>query len=160
MPPRSPAPLRSTHQSYSVACFPVLLLILLTSLAVRPVAAADLVITEGYLDRTPYSGPLVMKGDRGFSFTGNPGNGLFPILNECNAGDAPCGPGDRISLLGAWSSLDLPGSATLDGVGYPKVGDIASLSVEFSGSPRLAPGMPKLCGRFCPCPIGVMKLAT
>jgi len=134
MPPRSPAPLRSTHQSYSVACFPVLLLILLASLGVRPVGAADLVITEGYLDRTPSSGPLVMKGERGFSFTGNPGNGLFPILNECNAGDAPCGPGDRISLLGAWSSLDLPGSATLDGVGYPKVGDIASLSVEFSGS--------------------------
>lgn len=111
----------------------------LTCCLATPAAAGDILVTGGYLDMTPYNGPLVIEGDRGFTFTGRTGNGLFPVVNECNAGDAPCGPGDRVSLLGAWSSLDLPGTATLDGVAYPKVGDIASMAAEFSASLTLPP---------------------
>jgi hypothetical protein len=34
------------------------------------------------------------------------------------------------------------------------------VSVEFSGSPRFAPGMPNCCDRFLPSPIGVIVLKT
>ena len=120
-------------------CRRSLVVLTLIGLAASSAAAGDIVITNGYLDRTPYAGPLVIRGDRGFIFVGHPGNGLFQILNDCNAGDAPCGPGDRVSLAAAWSGLDLPGSATLDGVSYPKVGDISSLSAEFSATVTLPP---------------------
>ena len=125
-------------------CRRSLVVLTLIGLAASSAAAGDIVITNGYLDRTPYAGPLVIRGDRGFIFVGHPGNGLFQILNDCNAGDAPCGPGDRVSLAAAWSGQDLPGSATLDGVSYPKVGDIASLNVEFSATVTLPRSTPRL----------------
>ena len=116
----------------TVSCWPV-----------TPLAAADIVITGGYLERTPYLGPLELRGERGFTFRGGPEIGIFQPVEECNAGSAPCGPGDRISLHANWSSLDLPGVATLDGNTYMKVGgDQASLTVDFNGSVTMPPFSP------------------
>jgi len=116
----------------AVSCWPV-----------TPLAAADLVITGGYLERDPYSGPLELRGERGFTFRGGPQSGIFQPVEDCNAGSAPCGPGDRISLHANWSSGDLPGVATLDGITYMKVGgDLSSLTVDFNGSVTMPPFSP------------------
>ncbi len=98
---------------------------------------------------TPYTGPLELQGERGFAFHGRPITGIFQPVEDCNAGVAPCGPGDRISLHANWSSGDLPGTATLDGVTYTKVGgDDSSMTVDFSG----AVTMPAFTG---PAPVTV-----
>ena len=49
-----------------------------------PAAAGDILVVGGYLDLTPYNGPLVIEGDRGFTFNGRTGTGLLPVVDECN----------------------------------------------------------------------------
>jgi hypothetical protein len=107
--------------------------------------AQNLTITGGTLDsdlRVTQAAHITLEGDRGFTFTGNSFVGHFRPWDDCHlVGAAPCGPGDRLSLYASWSSSDLPGVATLDGVTYSKVGGPADpgLTVEFSGSVLLPP---------------------
>jgi hypothetical protein len=108
-------------------------------------AADEVAITGGTFDvdlRVSQSGPMILTGDRGFTFSGHPLTGLFNPWEDCHlVGPAPCGPGDRVSLHASWSDTDLPGAATLDGITYPHVGGGSnpSLTVDFSGSVLLPP---------------------
>jgi len=117
---------------------------LLVSLAASQASARadDLLITAGYLDVQSLSAaPLVVQGDRGFTFAGSTLTGISSAWQTCLSG--ACAPGDTLSLLGSWSGSDLVGTATLDGTTYTKIGSIdnttASLRVVFSGSFVLPP---------------------
>lgn len=117
-------------------------LTLLLSLWGTAQARADITIVGGHLDLASPSGRLVLQGDsRGFTFTGNPGTGIFTPIDQCNHFGGPCAAGDRVGLHALWTNGDLPGTATLDGVTYSPVGGFAhqSMSVEFSGSFVLPP---------------------
>jgi len=111
-----------------------------------PLRAADLQILGGYLDVGTANGRLFLVGDRQFTFRGHVANiaGIFKP-GDCNSGGVVCTPGAVIQLDAAWSGLDLPGDATLDGNTYPNVGSgtsSSSMEVLFSGSavlPALGP---------------------
>jgi hypothetical protein len=100
-----------------------------------PLRAGDIQVTGGYLDVSVAAGtgPLVLFGDRGFTFQANVvvirGN-----FEPCN----PCMPGSVVSLDAVWSGDDLTGVATLDGITYPDVGaggvSVNAMTVSFSGS--------------------------
>jgi hypothetical protein len=100
-----------------------------------PLRAGDIQVTGGYLDVSVAAGtgPLVLFGDRGFTFRANVvvSRGNF---EPCN----PCMPGSVVSLGALWSGDDLTGVATLDGITYPDVGaggvSVNAMTVSFSGS--------------------------
>jgi hypothetical protein len=126
--------------TFARACFVALLVLLAPLVGGRAAVAAELAITGGSLDAKGNTGmgPLVLEGDRGFTFHGLTYFGNYqPGL--CNG--SVCRAGDRISLLASWSGSDLLGVATLDGITYPHVSDNfdisvtnASLAVAFYGS--------------------------
>jgi hypothetical protein len=100
-------------------------------------AAGDINISGGSLDAQGISGsgPIVLQGDRGFTFSGR------TFLGNYQPGLGPFEAGARASLLALWVGSDLRGVATLDGVTYPSVGSptdtsatAASLQVEFHGT--------------------------
>jgi len=101
-------------------------------------AGTPILITGGSLDARGVmgSGPLLLDGDRGFTFNGGTYSGNY------QPGVCPCLGGDRMSLYASWGgSWDVSGVATLDGVTYPRVGapnDMSStasaMTVVFNGS--------------------------
>ncbi len=100
-----------------------------------PAFADTIGINEGYLEMNPDSGPLVLAGDRGFTFQSRVSSvdGIFRPF-DCNGDPLRCVPGATLSLLATWSSTDLPGTATLDGVTYRVDGfGPNSMSVVFNG---------------------------
>jgi hypothetical protein len=101
-----------------------------------PAFADTIGINEGYLEMNPSFGPLVLAGDRGFTFqsvVGFVGGRFLPL--DCNFDPLRCVPGATLSLLATWSSTDLPGTATLDGVTYRVDGLTGpnSMAVLFDG---------------------------
>jgi hypothetical protein len=104
----------------------------------------DITITTGSLRMTPSAGPLVLQGDRGFTFSSRVSStgGVFVPYTTCNLFEGPCSPGDVVSLRGYWVGNDVTGTATLGGVTYPGVGSAGateSMEVEFIGSFVLPP---------------------
>jgi hypothetical protein len=108
-----------------------------TLLASVPAAAQDPVVIEhGYLDLSNAgpigSGDLRIGGTRGFTFTARVRNEQGEVGSAvCELG---CAAGTIVDLTTRWSGTSLPGVATLDGIVYPAVGDIGSMSVQFSAS--------------------------
>jgi len=108
-----------------------------------PAAAGELRV-GGYLDLNAniHTGPIVLFGDRGFTFQSRVVDfgGIFEP-GDCNAGGG-CSPGAVVSLHALWSGLDLIGTATLDSTTFPDVGGFnsrSSMFVEFSGAAILPP---------------------
>ena len=116
--------------------------ILVAVVGVPRFACADPIsITGGYLDMNPSFGPLVLAGDRGFTFSSGVDTvaGVFHPIG-CNFDPLHCTPGSTLGLTASWSGNDLPGTATLDGATYVHVGSLgspSSLSVTFSGTAGL-----------------------
>jgi hypothetical protein len=111
--------------------------LLLVVLAARSASADTVAITAGSLQMDPLAGPLVLEGDRGFTFSSNVDviGGIFMPWVQCTG--LTCLPGGTVDLSGFWSGMDVTGTATLDGVSYPNVGAGSSLSsmvVHFSGA--------------------------
>ena len=123
----------------------LLVLIGVLALATPGLAAADPInITGGYLDMNPSFGPIVLTGDRGFTFSSGVGTtgGIFQPTEQCNFDPLHCTAGSTLDLRAAFSGNDLTGTATLDGVTYVHVGALdssSSMSVSFSGSLVLPP---------------------
>ncbi len=117
-----------------------------TLLFARPGAAQGINITSGYLDGRPgnYNAPVVIAGDRGFSFTTNL-NFSYNLTgpDSCNSNPRQCTPGSTASLKTVTNFSS--GTATLDGQTYTDFGGIDSkngMYLDFSGSitlPALAP---------------------
>jgi len=109
---------------------------------VSPAAADPVRITAGALE---YSAPfdfseLTLTGSMGFTFSGQPGTGVFEPLS-CAV--ALC-QGDLLSLRAEWSGLDLGGMATLNETAYERVGSLSSntaMVAQFFGT-MMAPRMP------------------
>jgi hypothetical protein len=117
--------------------------LLIHLVAVRPVQADPINITSGFLDMHPSSGPLVLDGDRGFSFLSSvdASGGVFTPWLLCWGTDL-CRPGYNLDLNARWIGNDVTGPATLDEVSYPHVGSLSSpssISVQFSGTAVLPP---------------------
>src|SRR5947209_13531107 len=108
-------------------------------LSAAPAAADPIHITGGFLDMNTNAGPLVLAGDRGFTYSSSVDatGGVFrPSLN-CNFDPRHCRPGDTLDLGASWIDNDVTGTATLDGVTYRGVGSLGSFSsmaVQFSGT--------------------------
>jgi hypothetical protein len=114
--------------------------LLVCGLSAAPTSAQDILLTGGSLDASGSvgNGPLILQGDRGFTFRG------WTDIGNFQPKVCPCLAGDRLSIFGSWSGIDVIGIATLDGITYPRVGDngdtsstSASLTVEFRGSVQL-----------------------
>lgn len=134
------APVGRHHRS-SVLLFPLLAaFVIFAALSF----AADITITTGSLHMTPGAGPLVLAGDRGFTFSSRVSavGGVFVPYTRCNLFDGPCSPGDVVSLRAHWLGNDITGTASLGGVTYPQVGSgfsTESMEVDFIGSFVLPP---------------------
>jgi hypothetical protein len=108
------------------------------------VRADPIQITGGSLQMNPTSGPLILIGDRGFTFQSGfdvVGN-IFLPWEECNVSPLQCTPGKTLDLTARGSGNDLTGTATLDGVTYTDVGALGSpnsMSVAFQGTLVLPP---------------------
>jgi hypothetical protein len=105
--------------------------------------AGGITINRGFLDLSLRDGPLTLDGDRGFTFRGP---GVAAGAGRVDAYQTPgcpelCVPGSVVDLYAAWSSSDLRGDVTLDGVLYQpgRAPSFSSTSVEFFGSLRLPP---------------------
>ncbi len=119
--------------------------ILCCAAVASPARGQDIHLTGGSHDASGTSGmgPLVLEGDRGFTFRGVTYNGNYqPAV--CTS--VVCKAGDRISIFASWSGSDLFGTATLDGNTYPRVGDnfdtsptASTLMVNFHGTLQLPP---------------------
>jgi hypothetical protein len=108
-------------------------------MGVRPAAAGEVTIDRGFLDVSSNRGRMAIAGTRGFTFVGGVGDGIF-MPQDCNLDPLHCTPGHQLSLRAHWDGSDLPGSATLDGVIYPKVGtDPVNFLVDFTGFVTLPP---------------------
>jgi hypothetical protein len=120
----------------------VALLLFVDLLAARAAAADPIRITGGSLVMNPTSGPIVLAGDREFTFDSrvDVAGGLFMPWDACSL--SVCEPGDTLGLNAGWSGNDLTGPATLDGISYADVGALASSSsliVRFVGTAVLPP---------------------
>ena len=109
--------------------------------AAQPAFADPIQITGGFLDMSPTFGPLVLSGDRGFTFTGGVevSGGVFKPWSQCDATPG-CTPGGTVDLLALWVGFDLPGTATLDGITYTNVGSVStpnSMLAKFTGTAAL-----------------------
>ena len=111
----------------------------IVTIAAPHVGAADPInITAGFLDMNPIFGPLVLSGDRGFTFSSGVDvvGGIFRPWGDCNLDPLHCRPGDTLNLGASWSGNDAGGTATLEGIAYSQVGSLSSFSsitVQFSG---------------------------
>jgi len=119
------------------------LLLIFTGLLVAEQASAGPVsVTSGYVDLGPSSGPLLLAGDRGFTFH-SAVDQISNIVPDCFS--MACLPGTTLNLRIAASGNDLGGTATLEGVTYTNVGGGIShnqMIIEITGSlvlPLLAP---------------------
>jgi hypothetical protein len=116
----------------------VLTVAAIVTVSVPRMALADPInITAGFLKMNPTSGPLVLFGDRGFTFSSgvSVAGGIFRPW-DCNGDPIHCRPGDTLNLGAFFSGNDAGGTATLDGITYTAVGSLSSFSsmtVEFSG---------------------------
>jgi hypothetical protein len=124
--------------------FSVALLLLAALVAPRPAQADPINITSGRLDLHPSYGPIVLSGDRGFSFSSgvDGAGGFINAWMQCNGDPAHCTPGHALDLGASWTGNDITGQATLGGVVYPNVGgmnSLSSISVHFGGTAVLPP---------------------
>ena len=103
------------------------------------VSSADPInITDGFLHMNPTFGPLMLSGDRRFTFSAGVDvvGGFFLPWQNCNGDPNHCRPGDTLNLGAFWSGNDAGGTATLEGITYSQVGSLSSFSsmtVQFSG---------------------------
>jgi hypothetical protein len=105
----------------------VLLVVGIGVLFCAPGRADEIALTSGLLDVSvtfgaSADGSVQLAGDRGFTF-----NGFMTGFFFAPVGD-PLPPGTSIALEGLASGLDLPGTATLDGVTYTGVGGLVAPS--------------------------------
>src|SRR5262245_26484112 len=123
--------------------FSSVLSVLVLGTAIVPASAQSLSVSSGYLDMNFRLGPMLLGGDRGFTFqsaVSEPGGVFLPA--RCNDDPVRCVPGSTLNLAAHWLGTDLGGTATLDGVTYRSVGSSNSpnqMSVTFSGSATLPP---------------------
>jgi hypothetical protein len=111
-----------------------------------PAAAEDIQVVAGNLTVVSrpgptQPGPLVLAGERGFTARLQPRAGTF-LPDTCNSDPLNCLPGRTLLLDASWAGLDLPGTATLDGVTYTPLGTSSGpnqMSVRFMGSMMLPP---------------------
>ena len=111
--------------------------------AIVPASADSVSVTSGFLDMNFFGGPLVLGGDRGFTYRAGVSlvSGFF-APDDCNRNPFRCVPGGTLSLEARWSGPDASGTATLDGVTYFSVNPNSSnnsMRVTFSGSTTLPP---------------------
>jgi hypothetical protein len=128
----------------------VALLLFVGTIVARVAAADPISITSGSLVMNPFSGPLTLAGDRGFTFNssvsvfGSQPLGFFEPWEVCANLHAPepCTPGSVLGLNAIWFGTEVIGPATLDGVSYPDVGSPTSpstMAVQFLGTVVLPP---------------------
>jgi hypothetical protein len=129
-----------------VACLTALVLAAAFG-AAAPTAADTITITSGALQFGAVSGRLSIAGDRGFTMQASMDitGGIYDPWAVCS--DPVCGPGFAIPLFAYWSGNDLPGTATIDGKTYPRLGSLSesqTASVKFFGqatAPALEAGL-------------------
>ena len=128
------------------AGFSRLLLALTYLLVAGRVSAGPISVTSGYVDLGPFSGPLLLAGERGFTFHSRMGrtSGFIFALN-CNDDPLRCLPGTTLNVGIRADTSELGGAATLDGVTHTGLsGPMSpeSIAIEITGSlvlPALAP---------------------
>jgi len=128
------------------AGFSRLLLALIYLLVAGRVSAGPISVTSGYVDLGPFSGPLLLAGERGFTFHSRMGrtSGFIFALN-CNDDPLRCLPGTTLNVGIRADTSELGGAATLDGVTHTGLsGPMSpeSIAIEITGSlvlPALAP---------------------
>jgi hypothetical protein len=115
------------------------------------VSAGPISVTSGYVDLRsnsgPNSGPLLLAGDRGFTFHSgiSRASGWIFALDDCNGNPGHCVPGATLNLRILADTSEVGGPATLDGVTHWNWnGPFSSerIALEFTGSlvlPPLAP---------------------
>jgi hypothetical protein len=138
--------MRADGEEDMPAIRPRLLLAFISLLVAGRVSAGPISVTSGYVDLRLSAGPLLLAGDRGFTYDTRVGrsSGLFFALN-CNDNPPRCLPGSTLNLGIYVDASDIGGNATLDGVTYGHVGGANSpnfIVIETTGSlvlPALAP---------------------
>lgn len=80
-------------------------------------------ITSGALVWSIPDRSVTLVGE-GFTFEGTPLNGIFRPGLDCSVPE--CVGGSSVDLMARWVGLDLPGTATLNGVTYTNVGGLTS----------------------------------
>jgi hypothetical protein len=108
------------------------------SLGAAGARAQDILITGGFLDTSGFfGGPLVLKGERGFTLNGGFLTTPYPA-QWCFGGGRECAPGQLVTLAAYAVTPDLVGTMTLDGVTYTLRDfvpiDVAIMSAQFDGS--------------------------
>ena len=130
-----------------------LLLPLISLLVAGRVSADPISVTSGYADLRPGNGPLLLAGDRGFTFHSSMDRTTSFIfaLEDCNGNPSHCLPGTTLNIGIRADTSELGGSpplgrsATLDGVTHKNLSGPASsekIALEIMGSlvlPALAP---------------------
>src|SRR5207302_4149438 len=123
---------------------PFVLTAIVTSAAPRIGAADPISITGGYIEMRPFFGPIILAGDRGFTFSSSVDTvgGFFQPTEQCNGDPLHCTAGSTLGLAAVFGGNDLVGTATLDGAVYTHVGSLnspATMTVTFSGMAVLPP---------------------
>jgi hypothetical protein len=117
--------------------------VLSLAILVPSTAAADtILITSGFLEMGTGSSAFDLVGDsRSFRLFGTGYLGGFSPNAFVFCPDEVCDPGDSALLQHAAGGLDLPATATLDGVTYADVGALGRSSAElgFSSTSLLPP---------------------
>ena len=111
-------------------------LFVLAAAVTVPAHAETILLTSGALQWIrPAPDATVDLSGPGFVFSGRTGNGVFNARYACDAPE--CVPGFNLDLTATWAGLDLPGTATYNGVTYTGVGRLTSdtaMTGEWTGS--------------------------
>jgi hypothetical protein len=115
-----------------------LVLLFCVAVGAQEAYAETIRIIGGSFDWTQAEGrkAVTLKGTQGFTFEGGAQEGIFTPWDQCSLPECPAGT--ALSLLSRWNGNDLPGTATLRGQTYTRVGgaspDSAQLAVQWDGT--------------------------
>jgi hypothetical protein len=107
-------------------------------LSASGVSAEPVTVSSGYLEMRGSNGPLLIGGNRGFTFDSSvsTADGVFaPAF--CNGSPLACVPGATVDLTAIWVGSDLRGTASLNGRLFTGIGSASGpnqIAVHFSGS--------------------------